>query len=121
MNQVSYTHPDTAKAPRYVVSSGRTLLLQPGDSAMVDVPDGVAELDGKAPAKKVKAVASVQKHDNPLQELLKLSVGKISEQLGEMDESQLTELLVLEKAAPTPRSTLIGEIDTRLLALKNAS
>ena len=90
------------------VIGGVMRLINPGETIMVDAPASVQMVE----------VAS----EKPgLPELLKGTVKEIEPLLADMDEATLTQLLALEKAMPTPRASLIKEIEATLLALKTAA
>ena len=97
-----YTHPADARGPTFI--GGK--LVHPGETVFVEGEPEVAPLVEQTPV--VTDAAA----------LLQLSISKIKEKLGEQDEAGLQALLAGEKAAATPRSTLIAEIEAELLKRK---
>jgi len=108
-------HSNNTKSLAYGLVDGRTVMIQPGETVMVDNPGaGKKMVDPKPPAPPAGAPAA----PSPLQELQSKPIAEIKEVLGALSEDELKQLLALENAAPSPRKTLVAEIEANILALK---
>jgi hypothetical protein len=104
---------NNTKGLMYGMVEGRQVMIQPGETVMVDAPHSTKTVEPPPPAPGTKA--------SPLQELQSKPVAEIKEVLGALSEPELKELLALENAAATPRKTLVAEIENHILALKTGN
>lgn len=106
-------HSNNTKGLAYGLVDGRTVMIQPGETVMVDSP-GAGKKMVEPPPPAVAVAPSA------LQELQGKPIAEIKEVLGAMSEAELKQLLALENAAPQPRKTLVSEIEANILALKTS-
>lgn len=102
---------NNSKSLAYGLVDGRTVMIQPGETVMVDNPDAGKKMVSPPPPAPAAAPTA-------LQELQAKPVAEIKEVLGALSEGELKQLLALENAAPQPRKTLVSEIEANILALK---
>lgn len=114
MDKIEFTN--ISQAPAYRLVDGTTRIVNPGETLMVDLPS-----TAKKTADRPAAIAPAAAPDGALVELQKKPISEIKEVLGAMSETELRELLALEQASDPPRSTLVKEIETNILALKASS
>lgn len=102
---------NNTKSLGYGLVDGRTVMIQPGETVMVDAPAG---------RKMVVPPPPKVSQSSMLQEMQAKPIAEIKEVLGALSEAELKQLLVLENAAPQPRKTLVAEIEANILALKTS-
>lgn len=107
-------HTNNTKGIAYGLVEGRTVMIQPGETVLVDDPAAGKKMVAPPPPVVAPAPATA------LQELQARPIADIKEVLGAMSEAELKELLALENAAPSPRKTLVAEIEAHVLALKTS-
>lgn len=110
-------HSNTTGHIEYGVLDGCTIMINPGETKMVDAPASKKMVD-LAPAAPPPA-APPPAAPAALVDILAQPVKDISELLGAMTEPELAQLLALEQKAPSPRVTLIKEIEANILTLKS--
>lgn len=104
---------NNSKSLAYGLVEGRTVMIQPGETVMVDNPAAGKQMVEPPPP-------AVTNAPSALQELQGKLIAEIKEVLGALSEPELKQLLALENAAPQPRKTLVAEIEANILALKTS-
>jgi hypothetical protein len=115
MQKVEFTN--KGQGPAYKLVDGVTRIVNPGETLMVDLPaDAKKTADAPAVAPPPKTDA-----DKALEELQSKPIAEIQEVLPALSLAELEALLALEQKSSKPRSTLVKEIETSILATKTSS